>query len=190
MKAVKTLAAGFVAGLVLTGTAGAAPILCQNVELNHMLIDDTQVSACLDAGEGNLTGNPANDLFLNGVGGAYEFAGKSDETNPFNLSYTQNGGTGTWSFDASFWDTNSAGALGFKFGTGDQPDEWFVFSLIEGVSSGDWSFINVFGTGGGLSHTNLYSIERVSVPEPASLALLGIGLLALGLASRRRGTRV
>jgi hypothetical protein len=57
---------------------------------------------------------------------------------------------------------------------GNQPDEWFVYLLDPLVSSGDWSFVNLFGTGGGLSHVQLYGVERgTSVPEPGTLGLFG-----------------
>jgi hypothetical protein len=68
MKSLKKLVLGLAASLWFGGVASAADILCQNSALNHMLVDSSYVSACLDAGTGNLTGNPLNDLFITGVG--------------------------------------------------------------------------------------------------------------------------
>ncbi|WP_375176680.1 PEP-CTERM sorting domain-containing protein [Marinobacter mobilis] len=185
------LAATLLASLLFVSQANAAAVLCSNnVLLNHMSIDDSQVNACLASGVGNLTGNPANDEFLLLPAGAdYELASKSDEANPFNILYTQNGDTGTWSFDSSFWDSYETGAIGFKFGTGNTPDEWFVYELKDGISSGDWEFISglLYGQGGGLSHVNLYGIRgSFDVPEPGTLGLMGMGILLLGLSRRRK----
>ncbi|MDC0663994.1 PEP-CTERM sorting domain-containing protein [Marinobacter sp. SS21] len=191
-KVITSTLAGLLAGIIYTGSALAAPVLCNDdgdATRNRMSIDDSQVSACLASGVGNLTGNPANDLFLNSAEGAgYTTASKSDDSNPYNLMFTQNNGSGTWSFDSSFWDDNDAGAIAFKFGTGNNPDEWFVYSLQDGVSSGDWSFLNVFARGGGLSHVTLYATSAV-VSEPATLALLGLGLMGFAF-TRRRAQRV
>lgn len=175
------------AAYLLGNQALAAPILCStDPTKNRMSVDDSQVSACLASGTGNLTGESQNDLFLNSAAGAdYESAGKQPSAeNPFNITYSQNGEVGTWSFDSSFWNTYSSGAIAFKFGTGNQPDEWFVYSLQLGMTSGDWEFINEFGRGGGLSHVNLYGTSPIQVPEPGTLGLLGLGVL--GLAGMRR----
>ncbi len=161
----------------------AADILCQDVNNNHMLVDSSYVSACLDAGVGNLTGNPANDLFITGVGGSYSYIGTA--------AWDQNGDSGTFSFGASLWQEYSDIAIGFKFGTGNMPDEWFVYSLQDLVSSGIWTFVNLFDKGGGLSHVNLYGIPGDTPPggqvsEPSALALIGLSLAAAGLIRRRR----
>lgn len=179
MKAWKKLAAGLLAALYIGGTASAADILCQNPTLNHMLVDGSYVSACLDAGTGNLTGNPLNDLFINGAGAGYSFIGTT--------SFAQAGDSGTFTLNSALWGAFDSIAIGFKFGTGNQPDEWFVYALNDGVSAGSWTFVNVFDRGGGLSHVNLYGIrDGNNVPEPGVLGLLGIGLAMLGLMRRRK----
>jgi hypothetical protein len=161
--------------------AGAVPVLCEDVNLNHMLVDSSYVQSCIDAGVGNI-GNGQNDDFLNaGNTGWTDITGDASF-----ISFTQNGSTGTFSFDSSLWDDNGSIALGFKFGTGNQPDEWFVYLLQDLVSSGTWEFVNVFGTGGGLSHITLYGGEGTTVPEPATLLLFGLGLLSLGFARRKK----
>lgn len=187
----KLIAVGFLLQ-VFTFNTHAATIQCMDPQKNHMNLSSSTVSACMDAGVGNINGNPAHDEFLQGAGSAYTLASKSDGSNPFNLSYNQTSQTkalssGTWSIDASFWSSYSSGAIGFKFGTGNQPDEWFVFQLVDGVSGGNWDFVNLFGKGGGLSHMNLYGIEKLSpVPVPAALPLFLSVLAAFGWFRRRQ----
>ena len=160
-------------------TANAFAIDCQDTSLNYMSIDSTQVATCVDAGVGNIGGG--NDAFLNGgaSSGYYLLANEIG-------GWTQDLNTSTGTWDVS--GISGIDAIGFKFGTGNQPDEWFIFDLLAGVTAGDWAFINTFAKGDGLSHMVAYTKDPNNVPEPGMIALLAIGLL--GMVVSRRRTKV
>lgn len=175
------------AAVCYVAPASAVAILCEDPSNNHMLVDSAYVQSCLDGGMGNI-GNGQNDDFLNGGGSG---DGWTDITDQASATFDKT--LGTFGFSSSLWDLFDDLAIGFKFGTGDKPDEWFVYDLQPFVSSGTWTFVNLFETGGGLSHITIYGGADgggggggTPVPEPEMLALFGLGLLGLGFARRKR----
>jgi hypothetical protein len=183
-----SVAAVALAAIGYMAPASAVPVMCKVDTNNHMLVDPVYVSSCLEAGygngdAGNIGQGGGNDPFLQAHAGWTNI----DEGAWTQLTKTKGQTTGTFSLDSSLWDDYLTLAIGFKFGTGNQPDEWFVYDLQHLVSSGLWTFINTFQKGGGLSHIVIYGGERNrEVPEPMTLGMLGLGLLGLGFARRKK----
>lgn len=191
------------AALGIGAAASAADILCKTVVNEHMLVSDAYVTACVDAGIGNI-GNGVNDDFLNkdldGAGsGTTRWRDTYSDVGDGTFTTVDNAGglgsTGTFNFDSSLWSTYTGLSIGFKVGTGGEADEWFIYTLKDLVSAGNWTFVeNTRSGGSGMSHISLYATGRctggecggLEVPEPGSLALIGAAMAGLALIRRRR----
>jgi hypothetical protein len=173
--------------MLFVSNANALPIVCDDVARNYMQIDDSLVNSCLGSGTGNISGNSANDAWLiTASGTGYTLVSKDDGgTYPFIIS-TTGFSSGTWTIDASYWNSYNAAALGFKFGTGNTADEWFIFDLRVGETTGGWDFFATLAPGaGGLSHINLYATTPTTdLAEPLIVTLFGLTLLGLVFARR------
>jgi hypothetical protein len=191
MKLIKTAAlAGFGATLMaISSIAGAAAVSCGPSDGRNMVVDPALVGGVCYFQSGNLQ---AADYPLIGVDGLVEIekdvggAGQGDGS----LFYTIDGtGSGTWEIAASLWSTYSQLFLGAHFGNGSGDPDSFVVELAATDTSGTYELTAPAGMDlNGLSNLYLFGVPGgdTQVPEPASLALLGLGLAGLGFARRRR----
>jgi hypothetical protein len=196
MRMFKTLVAGAVLGLAAVSCAQASgvTVVCGNSSLGirTTTVDPALAGSCW-AGLTNL-GDPDLEALVNSTYGTTD-AGIIDRdtsnSNGGSLSITGVGTqSGTWSFLDSLWDQYDRLFLYFHFGDAqDNPSttsttdpDVFMVELVSPDSAGTWSFNGRTG----LSNIALIGTGGHQVPEPGSLALVGLGLVAVAMTRRRR----
>lgn len=192
MKFGKLIGTAFIALMAMTSTSVWATVVSGDTCGVPDRVATLSDAAYCAFGSGNPDGSTVASYYGNTWGNAGELI--TDGTNGY-LTATSDIGwgtipnSGTWEIDSSFWSVYDSAVISIHIGNGNgEPDHW-AFLMNDNATSGTWSVDYIIGgtqKGGGLSNIKLWGVRKAEVPAPAALALMGLGLLGLGVVRRRK----
>ena len=158
------------------------------------IVGDTTLSPVIAKFNASLGLSETNALYPSVDGSEWTFSNTSSTNSTGDWSYAPTGddpGIRFWAAKAGndfklFWEVSDADAAGACAGQGDFGDTGLIGACLDAamvVSSGSWTTPGLKE----LSHLTFYdTAPPVKMPEPGTLGLLGVGLLGIGFARRRR----
>ena len=168
---------------------------CASVSVEGLRFSLSNSTACMTDGDSNPNASAVNtmDPTENDWEQVERDSSASNATSGFlttNASFSGLPSGKTWSVSSSFWNTYGAAVIALRADPAQGDKEWVGFQLqtnatsgtftITGRSGSDLSALVLFGRGMPGS-----ARAAAGVPEPGTLALLGLGLLVLRTGRRR-----
>lgn len=189
---------------LLAGSAAAqanVTIFSDNFDANALSLNAVPTGWTVTAGTVDIIGNPGFFDMLPSSGRYIDLDGSSGDAGVLSKSFSLLAGTTyTASFDLAGNQRNGAAeSVAVSFGTAStsaslaQMAPWTPYSLsFTTTAAGSYtlSFANAGGDNVGMLLDNVKVDQHVAaIPEPQTYALMGMGLLAIGFAARRRMPR-
>jgi hypothetical protein len=175
------------AGLTMVGVAQADPIMCGDTDRTATL---DSASSCVTSQDiGSTNNNPTaediqtaypSDPWLKLFDVAVSFTNGDFDSNNVDLD---------WTLPADIWSMWDEIVITIHVGGGQSTLSWFAWMITPGETMGTLSYDRLNGGGGGFSNIKAWGRGEggdVSVPEPGTLAILGLGLVGMVAARRRK----